>query len=123
LRRQLASDPGAKVAESDLMLALARCGDHEEAARIARRMIEKPPQNAAFYVDSACGLAISAAGVDGDLKRGYTDEAVAGIRRAMDRGWRDLGRLKVDPDLDPIRDDSAFQSLFPELEELIKQGK
>ena len=88
------------------MLALARCGDHAEAALIARRAIRKPPQNAELYIETACGLALcsgAAEKLDPALARTYADEAVAAIRSGRDRGWRDVERLKVDPDLDPIR--------------------
>jgi hypothetical protein len=100
------------------MLALARCGEHAEAAAIGRRLLASRPEDAKLYVEVACGLALCAGAArdDAALARGYADEALAALRHAVERGWRDVGRLKVDPDLDPIRDDPGFRRLITELE-------
>ena len=115
LRRKLASDTNARLAQLNLMLALARCGDHLEAGEIARRTINSPPQNADLFIEVACGLALcagSAEKLDQPLASTYADEAVAAIRRGQALGWRDAERLKIDPDLDPIRSNPGFQRLL-----------
>jgi serine/threonine-protein kinase len=118
LRRKLAGDSNARLAQIDLMLALARCGEHLEGAEIAHRAIKSPPQNAELYIEVACGLALcagSAEKFEQTLARTYADEAVAAIRRGQALGWRDDERLKVDPDLDPVRSNPGFQQLLAEL--------
>ena len=119
MRRELAKDPKALTSRIDLMLALARCGEHAEAALIARSTIKKLPANAAgSYVEFACGLAICAGAaekLDPESARAYADEAIAAIRRGSQGGWRDVERLKVDPDLDAIRSRPDFQQLIKEL--------
>ena len=126
LRRPLAADPEARMARLNLMLALARCGDHDEAATIARELIARDPRNAQLSVEAACGLALSAGAAaeaaDADLARSYADEAVAALRDAIGRGWRDYDRLKVDPDLDPIRDAPAFVALLDDPEAAAGSG-
>jgi hypothetical protein len=42
--------------------------------------------------------------------RGDHDEAIRLLRRAYDEGHRKADR--VDPDLEPLRDDSAYQELY-----------
>ena len=60
IREELAKDPNAKLDSQDLMLAVARTGDHKRAAEIAEAMIKLPPLDARIYFYSACGFALSA---------------------------------------------------------------
>ena len=60
IREVLAKDPKAKLSSLDLMLALARTGDHARASEIAEAMIKEPPLDARIYFHSACGFALSA---------------------------------------------------------------
>jgi eukaryotic-like serine/threonine-protein kinase len=60
IREELAKDPRAKISLLDLMLALARTGDHGRASEIAEAMIKVPPLDARIYFHSACGFALSA---------------------------------------------------------------
>jgi eukaryotic-like serine/threonine-protein kinase len=115
LRKELASEPKAKISQVDLMLALARCGQHAQAAEIARMIVASEPRNSELYYLAACGYAL-AAGAAGDaaLSRQYTDKAIESIRKAKDRGWADVGALESDTDLVPIRSDPAFQKLLAE---------
>jgi serine/threonine-protein kinase len=117
IRRSLPQDPGAKMSQVGLAVALARCGEHEEAARIARRLVSTPPQNSLLYIEVACALALcSGATSDRALKSHYATETVAMIRKGCAEGWKDIERLRVDPDLDPIRGERAFQQLLRELQ-------
>jgi eukaryotic-like serine/threonine-protein kinase len=136
IRRKLASDPLAKMSRIDLMVALARCGEHAAAAAIARDLVATPPNNEQIYFQSACGFALATgaarderrrlqsacgplrdaivAGLDAVLVRIYISRAVDCLRRARRRGWADVVSLETDPDLAPIRDDPAFRALLAE---------
>jgi len=92
--------------QSDLMLALARCGDHAGAARIALALVAKPPKDERIYVQAACGDAV--------LVQRYTTAALDCLRKAKERGWADVVSLTTDTDLEPIRNDPAFQGLLGE---------
>ena len=69
-----------------------------------------PPKDEGLYVQAACGyaLAAGAAGSDARLVRRYTDKAIDCLREAKKRGWADVVSLETDTDLEPIRNDPAF---------------
>jgi serine/threonine protein kinase len=127
IREELAKDPKAKLSSLDLMLALARTGDHKRASEIAEAMIKEPPLDARIYFFSACGFALSAGAADSlppsaESKRlvsHYTARAVDALRLARKRGWKSVAEVATDPDLDPIRADPGFVAL---LEEFRKAG-
>jgi serine/threonine-protein kinase len=120
IREELARDPSTKLNSLDLMLALARTGDHGRASEIAEAMIKEPPLDARIYFHSACGFALSA-GAAADLPpspdsarlvRHYTDRALDALCLALKRGWRSTAEVATDPDLDPIRADPRFMALL-----------
>jgi eukaryotic-like serine/threonine-protein kinase len=112
-----AHDPNVKMPRTGLMLALARCGDHVQAAQIALSLVATPPKNEYLYVQSACGyaLAADAAGKDAQLKKRYTDAAIDCLRKAKERGWADVVTLETETDLEPIHNEPAFQALLADL--------
>ena len=120
IREELAKDPQAKLSSLDLMLALARTGDHGRASAIAEAMIKEPPLDARIYFHSACGFALSAGAAaslppsaeSARLVRHYTDRALDALRLALKRGWRSTEEVATDPDLDPIRADPEFVALL-----------
>jgi serine/threonine-protein kinase len=129
IRRELMERAGGgdlRIPKINLMVALARCGEHEEAARLAASLIETPPSNPHDYFQAACGYALSAGAVARDrpaesftseeaaLVRRYTDRAFAALRQALAAGWRSIVDLEIDPDLDPIRADPGFAPLLDE---------
>jgi eukaryotic-like serine/threonine-protein kinase len=127
IREELAKDPKTKLSSMDLMLALARTGDHKRASEIAEGMIKVPPMDARIYFHSACGFALAAGAAASlppstestRLVRHYTDRALDALRLALKRGWKSAAEVATDPDLDPIRADPAFVAL---LEEFRKAG-
>jgi tetratricopeptide (TPR) repeat protein len=114
--KELTTDPKGKVWESDLMLALARCGDHSQAARMAEALVEIPPKDEHLYVVAAEGYALAAGAAGGDAKlvQRYKTAALDCLRKAKDRGWADVATLEKDTDLEPIRNDQAFKALLRE---------
>jgi eukaryotic-like serine/threonine-protein kinase len=114
IRKTLAKDSNVKMPQVSLMVALARCGEHAEAARIAKALVATPPRDEHLYFQAACGYALAAGAVGNDevLTKHYTAAAVDCLRMGWERGWTDLVSLETDPDLAPIRDDPAFQKLL-----------
>ena len=117
IREDLAKDPNNKLSSLDLMLALARTGNHKRAGEMAEGLIKVPPVDARIYFHSACGFALSAAAAASlpssaestRLVRHYTDRAVDALRLARKRGWKSAAEVATDPDLDPIRADPGFR--------------
>jgi len=102
------------------MLAMARCGDHAGAARIAEALVEGPNKDGATYVQAACGFSLAsdavrkAIGGNTDLVKHYIDRALECLRAAKDRGYEDVQGLETDTDLEPIRKEPAFRTLLGE---------
>ena len=87
--KELATEPKAKIWETDLMLALARCGDHAEAARIAVALVATPPKDERIYVQSACGYALAAGAAGGDaalLRATRAQLSIACVRPRKEAG-------------------------------------
>ena len=120
IREELAKDPKTKLSSLDLMLALARTGDHQRASEIAEGIVKDPSLDARIYFHSACGFALSAGAASSlppsaestRLVRHYTDRAVDALRQALKRGWKSAEEVATDPDLDPIRADPEFVALL-----------
>jgi hypothetical protein len=62
--------------------------------------------------DIACGLSLLSAV---EPNSAIADEAMAVLRRAIADGYRDVAYMKVDTDLDPIRDRPGFRLLMMDL--------
>lgn len=116
IRKALAKDTLVKMPQVNLMVALARCGEHAQAAAIAEQLVTTPPKDEHLYFQAACGFALAAGAVRGDdcLAQCYAASAVKCLRQGKERGWNDVVSLETDPDLEPIRDDPAFQKLLGE---------
>ena len=129
-RRELAEafpkDPDCKF---ELMLALARCGMHQEAASWAGRFEAagkafKAPDEPAKEIQmrrklfkfAAFGFALAAgAGAKPELQKAYLDNAFACIDQAIANGYKDDVELETDPDFEPIRSDRRFPEKLVEL--------
>jgi tetratricopeptide (TPR) repeat protein len=128
IREVLAKDPQTKLSSIDLILALARTGDHKRASEIAEGMIKQPPLDARIYFHSACGFALSAGAAaalppsaeSNQDVRHYTDRAFDSLRLALERGWKSAEEVATDPDLDPIHADPRFEVL---LDQFRKAGR
>jgi hypothetical protein len=107
----------------EVMLALARCGDHAEAAKIAESLVAGDPLNEQVYFQSACGYALAAGAAisDAALARRYTEAAVDCLKKGKERGWDNVVDLETDPDLAPIRTNPAFQELLGQFREPAKK--
>ena len=81
---------------------LYEAGEYAEAADRGRQLVEAHPQYAGLFYNLACCESLA----------GQTDDAVAHLRRAIDRAERFRSYAQDDSDFDPIRDDSRFKELI-----------
>jgi serine/threonine protein kinase len=115
------------VARNRLYLASQRAlSDRPEEAwvclRGAEEVLSQSPNvrpGLVFY-DMACGDSLwSVAGQDGAIapseREARARRSVAALRRAVLHGHRDLGRIRRDPVLDPLRPRRDFQELLMDL--------
>jgi serine/threonine protein kinase/tetratricopeptide (TPR) repeat protein len=51
-----------------------------------------------------------------ELALGYADRALALLRQALDRGFKDAAHMKADPDLEPLRERTEFTKLLAGLD-------
>jgi tetratricopeptide (TPR) repeat protein len=93
-------------------------GEALAAYREARAVLEKvPPEEAGDFLDLATVRA-----AEGTLAAGPADQekqaglAVAALRQAVARGYKDLKRLTADEDLAPLRPRRDFKDLLADLE-------
>jgi hypothetical protein len=121
--------PGDRGLTVEVMLAQARCGLHDEAARLAAKVeteyakVERPDR----YYRSACwGYALCADAVghntqtplppDLDKLRGdYMNKAFAALEKAIAAGYHDIDEMQSDPDFDPLRSDPRFSALLQKM--------
>ena len=123
LCRELVKQTDPKGMQLNLMLALGRCGEHVEAAKIAHALVATPPKDENLYIHAALGYAVASAaeGADKQAKEHYTSAALECLRNAKNRGWADVVTLKKDTDFEPIRNDPGFQVLVQEFEQSPKK--
>jgi len=110
----------------DLMIARARCGQDVLAAALADELLRRRPQDASVLIQTACCYALCSSAVahgkiaaqltadDRARQERYADKAVASLRAARVNGYTDVHNLEVEPDLDPIRSDSGFDTFMQE---------
>ena len=67
-------------------------------------------------MQAACGFALSAAVVD-EPEPGwaYLDRALDALRKAVAAGFVGVDTLDTDPDLDPLREETAFKELVAQV--------
>jgi tetratricopeptide (TPR) repeat protein len=99
---------GAQEACANLAVVLQRDGRDAEALEAARHAETLPATRWGYY-NLACYRSLA-----GEGKRALED-----LRRAVDLGFADA-LIKTDSDLDPIRDDSAFDALLEAIEDRIR---
>jgi hypothetical protein len=98
-------------------LVQARLGEHEVAAVFPRRLLAGRNATLGDGIQAVSVLALCGAAADGDSRRKYLAESLAGLTRLVNElGYRNVARLKTDPDLDPLRDEPNFQALLKKLD-------
>jgi tetratricopeptide (TPR) repeat protein len=81
---------------------LYEAGDYAEAAKRGRELLADDPPYADLFYNVACCESLA----------GEADQAIAHLRRAIELSERTRPFLQADSDLDPIREDPAFQQLL-----------
>ena len=101
-----------------------REGDAQAALESARSLESLPEgnpiadYNTACYMSRCLGVIQDAQWPDGKrvkIAQAYGDRAVAALRRALERGYRNVNLIRKDPDLDPLRSRPDFQALLLDL--------
>jgi tetratricopeptide (TPR) repeat protein/tRNA A-37 threonylcarbamoyl transferase component Bud32 len=116
-----------------LVTTLLHLGAHAEAASAADRLAEAavdPPED---LYNAACFLARCAPVAEKDEKlpearrkevaKNYADRALAALREAVAKGYKDVEHMKKDSDLDPLRGRDDFKKLVAELESAGREKK
>jgi tetratricopeptide (TPR) repeat protein len=81
---------------------LYEAGDYAEAAARGRELLAGDPPYADVFYNVACCESLA----------GQKDEAIAHLRRAIELSEQTRSFLEGDSDLDPLREEPAFQELF-----------
>ena len=86
--------------------ALHFLGRDDEAEEWMNRIIANSPEKAGHYYDQACLYA----------RMGRLEESIAALHTAFEKGYRSFNHIRLDDDLDPIRDLPEFKALIAEYE-------
>jgi eukaryotic-like serine/threonine-protein kinase len=120
-------DPTNTHRKLELMLSLARCGQHTKAAELADAIRKATSGDSAFLFSAACGYALSipavAHGKDKDkltpeeraLQQRYADKAIDTLREALAKRFDDPVTLETDPDLAPMQNDPRLKELLAKM--------
>ncbi|MEW6077964.1 MAG: tetratricopeptide repeat protein [Thermodesulfobacteriota bacterium] len=109
-RRALAHAPGMYHALFNLGLCYGKKGDDEASGMYFEKAIERNPDRPEPYYNIACIHARS----------GRTDEAIAWLRKSIEKGYCNWPLLRTDGDLDNIRGTAFYELLLRDADD--KQG-
>jgi serine/threonine protein kinase len=116
LWREVSETRGTNSNRLALALVQARLGEHQTAAATARATLAAPAFTPGEGIQAVSALALCGGAVEGELRQTYFKESIAGLKVLVNKlGYRNVARLKTDPDLDPIRPEPAFQEIIKAL--------
>ena len=99
--------------QSQLMLALARCGEVDEAKRMADSLNKSLKSDAELLIEQARALAQCVRVSKSDEERkSLIEGAFDALQKALAGGYRDPSKLRCEPDLKPLHDDPRFNALL-----------
>ena len=105
--------PNDVNAHIELMLALARLGEHVEAVRIAEQEVRKRARASKDFLSLfqiACCYSLCLDAVEGaEDKAKYANQGVGALAEARALGHKDVNEIDAEPDLEPLRDRPEFQ--------------
>jgi adenylate cyclase len=103
IEKIIATEPDHGTATSFGVTALVTLGETDRAMEWAERALLLDPDNFNLHYNLACSM----------VKARHTDRALELLSGVLERAHPDgLRWLKVDTDLDPIRDDSRFKAML-----------
>jgi serine/threonine-protein kinase len=110
---------------------LASRGRHADAATTGDKFQSLGPEAPYFLYWAARSYSLSVPAVavskkdltadDRALQARYAEKAMDLLRQAIDRGYKDVKRLRYEPDLDPLRSRDDFKKLLAEVEEKARE--
>lgn len=86
--------------------ALYFLGRDNEAEEWMNKIIEEDPGNYGNYYDQACLYS----------SMGRLEESIAALRKSFEKGYRSFSHIRLDDDLDAVRDLPEFKALMEEYE-------
>jgi serine/threonine protein kinase len=113
-------------ARKELMIALARCGQDTEAAKLADSVLKGIGSDPSSLVEVAgcyalCYQALgdnpSASAEKQKRRDTYLEASLKALQRAVDNGFRDRIGLTTEPDLIPIHGQLEYEKIVKELNE------
>ncbi|MEJ7590077.1 MAG: serine/threonine-protein kinase [Planctomycetaceae bacterium] len=116
LRTEILANSPDTSSKVNLMLAEARMGNVETAQKLVDELGESDKKNADLQLDRARALAQLARQTEGDQQSALRDAALTALERAVTDGYSDPFRVRVEPDLKPLRDTERFKSAIVALE-------
>ncbi len=121
VREKLATrDKANDRRQMELMLPLAHCGKHTEAAAIATKLLSGMTDGELLVDVARCYAQCAAATSDETLRNHYMTDAIQAISNAVKHGYRDVVYLSTEVDFDSLRATEGFRSL---LEEIRRKGR
>ena len=132
MRRALAEkDPANLPKQKDYMVNLARCDQHQAAAKKAEEIHKKSPKDVDTLLNLMRCYALSSVAVGGPdekttpaeqakLRDAYAASAANCLEQAIANGCRDVVDVETDPDIDAIRKYPAFKHALDKLREAVR---
>jgi serine/threonine-protein kinase len=109
----LKADPTNAQRKIELMLVLARLGQHQEASRLAYEVRSYAPHHPGMLVAVTCCYALCIPDTkDAAQQKSYADQAASALSQAITDGYRDAVVLEQSPDLKPLRAFPAYKILL-----------
>lgn len=88
------------------MYALHFLGRDQEAEEWMNKILENDSEDNGSYYDQACLYS----------RMGRLEESVAALRKAFEKGYRDFSHIRLDDDMDAVRELPEFKALIAEYE-------
>jgi serine/threonine-protein kinase len=95
----------------DLCLSLAWAGDAEKAKPILKTFAELESDDAEIQLKASRAWSSLARGADGDLQDEYRDMTFKTLERAIEEGYSDPFKVRVEPEFHWIRESAEFRDL------------